>query len=605
MKDAMTGRRVPIRRRVFIAIISITFAILAVAVVTSILSMNRMMHEAENMLSEELSRSLLREVEQKASKTDVMFNAYAGYMELLRIYTENMYKNPDELVASGKYVDAPRPETPEGEYAMQSAFAHADPDLDSYMNEIFFFSHLESILEPVVKKNEEQITTSYMGTKSGLIISYDKWSYLSAVPEPEVMIYDYTQSEWYRKGMEADRVIFTSLYIDAMGRGLTVTIATPFTDLSGETQGVLAADFDITGIYDEMISMDLGEGSSSFAFNENNEIIGFDSENVTFLQNHLNLESDQIAQMKSGKAGIFETKDAFYAYAPIEKMNWTLCAMVPRTILMEKVDVLEKSFTGAMVIFILFSIVLLLAGLFFSTRVSKSITYPVELLSDDIQIIANGDLEHKAVAYRNDEIGDVTVRLNEMVERLKGTINDLVSAQKRADEMHELANRDALTSVKSRTAYAGYIKAIQDEMDEGKPVEFALGVFDCDNLKTVNDQYGHDKGDEYLKTASHLICRVFKCSPVFRIGGDEFAVGLQGEDFCRRDELVDEFMTAQKEICAAAQNQWEKVRVALGIAVYDPKIDSSAYDTMRRADKIMYENKASEKKRSEQKESKQ
>ncbi len=254
---------------------------------------------------------------------------------------------------------------------------------------------------------------------------------------------------------------------------------------------------------------------------------------------------------------------------------------------------------------ILFSIVLLLAGLFFSTRVSKSITYPVELLSDDIQIIANGDLEHKAVAYRNDEIGDVTVRLNEMVERLIGTINDLVSAQKRADEMHELANRDALTSVKSRTAYVGYIKAIQDEMDEGKPVEFALGVFDCDNLKTVNDQYGHDKGDEYLKTASHLICRVFKCSPVFRIGGDEFAVGLQGEDFRRRDELVDEFMTAQKEICAAAQNQWEKVRVALGIAVYDPKIDSSAYDTMRRADKIMYENKASEKKRSDQKESKQ
>ncbi|MBO7373902.1 MAG: diguanylate cyclase, partial [Oscillospiraceae bacterium] len=38
------------------------------------------------------------------------------------------------------------------------------------------------------------------------------------------------------------------------------------------------------------------------------------------------------------------------------------------------------------------------------------------------------------------------------------------------------------------------------------------------NLKQVNDQYGHDKGDAYIKTASQLICRIFKHSPVFRIG---------------------------------------------------------------------------------------
>ena len=65
-----------------------------------------------------------------------------------------------------------------------------------------------------------------------------------------------------------------------------------------------------------------------------------------------------------------------------------------------------------------------------------------------------------------------------------------------------------------------------------------MGVFDCDNLKQINDQNGHDKGDIYIRAASQLICRVFAHSPVFRIGGDEFAVVLQNEDFINREDLI-------------------------------------------------------------------
>ena len=94
-----------------------------------------------------------------------------------------------------------------------------------------------------------------------------------------------------------------------------------------------------------------------------------------------------------------------------------------------------------------------------------------------------------------------------------------------------------------------------------------------------------------MKTASRLICHVFKHSPVFRIGGDEFAVGLQNEDYQNRDTLVEEFNKRQTEQCEQAEAPWEEVRVSLGIAVYDPYFDSSVIDTSRRADKIVYENK--------------
>ena len=116
-------------------------------------------------------------------------------------------------------------------------------------------------------------------------------------------------------------------------------------------------------------------------------------------------------------------------------------------------------------------------------------------------------------------------------------------------------------------------------------------MFDCDNLKSVNDRFGHDKGDEYLKAGCKLICQVFEHSPVFRIGGDEFAVLLRGEDYGNREDLARLFEERGAEICEAAENEWEKPHVALGIATYDPEIDGTVDDVTRRADRLMYDYK--------------
>ncbi len=177
-----------------------------------------------------------------------------------------------------------------------------------------------------------------------------------------------------------------------------------------------------------------------------------------------------------------------------------------------------------------------------------------------------------------------------------------IRAEKKAREeehlVHDLNKRvfvDALTSVRNKGAFSNYVKELQNRLDNGENVAFAIGIFDCDNLKIVNDQNGHDKGDVYIKAASRLICRVFQHSPVFRIGGDEFAVVLQNEDFRNREELMNRFETEKAEACAAAANRWEEPRVAMGLAVYDPETDGCVDDTIHRADKTMYENKRVEK----------
>ena len=155
---------------------------------------------------------------------------------------------------------------------------------------------------------------------------------------------------------------------------------------------------------------------------------------------------------------------------------------------------------------------------------------------------------------------------------------------------------DALTSVRNKGAFANYIQQMQDGLENGGATEFAIGVFDCDDLKSVNDQHGHDKGDLYLKTACRLICRVFQHSPVFRIGGDEFAVILQNDDYRNWDELIRQFDRTRLEISASAQNQWEQVHVAMGVAVFDAQVDQSVIETVQRAEKVMYTDKRVHKK---------
>ena len=126
-------------------------------------------------------------------------------------------------------------------------------------------------------------------------------------------------------------------------------------------------------------------------------------------------------------------------------------------------------------------------------------------------------------------------------------------------------------------------------------MRFALGVFDCDDLKAVNDLFGHDKGDIYLETAARMIREVFGENSVFRIGGDEFSVILSDDDYMNRAALIERFNAACESINASTDNRWEQVHISMGFAEYDPTHDIDVYDVVRRADKAMYDNKRSRK----------
>ena len=156
--------------------------------------------------------------------------------------------------------------------------------------------------------------------------------------------------------------------------------------------------------------------------------------------------------------------------------------------------------------------------------------------------------------------------------------------EKRLEQAQKKAAIDALTGVKSKYAYMETETLLDRQIEKHTQLAFAVVVLDVNDLKRVNDTSGHQAGDRYLYDASRIICHTFKHSPVFRVGGDEFAVIVQGYDY----EIIDELIHRIEE------NNLDNIRndgivIACGMARFTD--DPSVASVFRRADMDMYANK--------------
>ena len=157
--------------------------------------------------------------------------------------------------------------------------------------------------------------------------------------------------------------------------------------------------------------------------------------------------------------------------------------------------------------------------------------------------------------------------------------------EKRLAQAQTQANIDALTGVKNKHAYLMAEAQIDRQIAEHRQAPFALVVLDVNDLKKVNDTKGHQAGDQHISSACMIICDIFKHSPVFRIGGDEFTVIAQGKDYARIDKLLDEMRDHNAEAARTGG-----IVIACGMAKFDN--DACVAAVLNRADHRMYENKA-------------
>ncbi len=154
-----------------------------------------------------------------------------------------------------------------------------------------------------------------------------------------------------------------------------------------------------------------------------------------------------------------------------------------------------------------------------------------------------------------------------------------------ARQYKKLAYHDALTGFYNRAAYVDFLSG--SEFDLKKCI---LVAFDLNNLKKCNDELGHDKGDIYIKEAAKIIMDCFgERGRCYRLGGDEFGAILMDDTMedCKKRanrmrDRVAEFNRNSDDI---------HMGIACGFAMFDVAEDADVHATIRRADKMMYEEK--------------
>ncbi len=167
----------------------------------------------------------------------------------------------------------------------------------------------------------------------------------------------------------------------------------------------------------------------------------------------------------------------------------------------------------------------------------------------------------------------------------------VIEQAKESELYRKLAFTDELTKLYNRTAFNKDMNERFMKVEiEYKVIPTVLFMFDLNDLKKCNDNFGHEYGDCYITMVSNVIKEVFgtdgKC---YRIGGDEFCSIM---DYTSQEDIETKYNRFVKEIEKKNEQEFVvPVSVAVGYAIYDPNIDKSLEETLKRADAMMYQNK--------------
>lgn len=224
-------------------------------------------------------------------------------------------------------------------------------------------------------------------------------------------------------------------------------------------------------------------------------------------------------------------------------------------------------------------ILLLLPFLFY--WLIRHIITPLKQLTIASQKIADGDLDVKIDYVSNDEIGLLAENFRQTACALK----------ERIDYINHLTYTDTLTKIHNSTAYNEAVLNLDTQINVGD-VSFAIVIMDLNDLKKMNDTFGHGAGDVLLQDAAQIMKKTFGSEYLYRIGGDEFVAILTDDAIERREELLERFKEEIDRFNRSPGKHYEQdLRIARGMALYDSSQDSSFADVFQRADDLMYQNK--------------
>ncbi len=209
----------------------------------------------------------------------------------------------------------------------------------------------------------------------------------------------------------------------------------------------------------------------------------------------------------------------------------------------------------------------------------------LEDLAGAAKQVAQGNLDVTFDVQADGHVGQLAQVMQQMVNQLK----------ERFEHVNQLAHTDALSMLRNKRAFDLAVDDLNSLLEKKNDVSFGVVMFDLNGLKQVNDTWGHEQGDQFIRTASSFIKSIFYEVFVYRIGGDEFVAILDSLVLHKVDKLITSLQMAMTEYNQAHPEIPYDISVAVGYSEYDSANDTCFADVLRRADMLMYEDKARQK----------
>jgi diguanylate cyclase (GGDEF)-like protein len=220
-----------------------------------------------------------------------------------------------------------------------------------------------------------------------------------------------------------------------------------------------------------------------------------------------------------GKAVLASTR-----YFP--EQDWGLVAKID-------MDEIQSEIDNSIYILLLITLISITLSIIASIVLAQKIAQPIELLKNDANVIEEKGFSHPITERGFLETRELTKAFNKTITALNSANQTLLDkmVDQRTQELQlknkvlrEISIKDPLTDLYNRRYF---IDRLQQEFDRAKRyhTSLILVMLDIDLFKNINDEYGHDAGDEYLKEVAVVIQQSLRGSDIpARIGGEEFCI---------------------------------------------------------------------------------
>lgn len=387
-----------------------------------------------------------------------------------------------------------------------------------------------------------------------------------------------------------------------------IIVAVPILDREKKWNGTVAVAVPLSILSDKLLSIKLAKESYAWLADANDLIVSHPSkhnvmkvtlstsENPNFPNFYKIVKQTKL--QNNGYGRYFDLKRDESKIVTFSKMDylpgWTLFVTTKESEIFHDIYAILYNV-------LLISILLMAIFLFIISQLANKVTRPIIQLTKDVKASVNGKNNVIRIIHSKDEIGALskafhsslqkinshTSHLEEMVNKRTQEIsskNKLLSEQN--VQLEELVSKDPLTNLYNRRAFHSLV---DKEISRAKRHNFsvALAVLDIDHFKKINDQYGHDVGDQVLcRFAEQLSFNMRKEDLICRWGGEEFVILLSGST---TDKVFDHMEEVRKKISDMDFDPVERVTFSTGMSTF--RDGENFKEWFKRADQAMYEAK--------------